>query len=88
MDAGKLIWWGMMSVMEGRRADIYVTGSNSKLMSSEISTYLTCPKMIDTNMCIIPLVFHILPIQHKYGKYVESRRNFIYESHRNCTPHR
>ena len=25
MDAGRLIWWGMMSVMEGGRADIYVT---------------------------------------------------------------
>ena len=29
------------SLLEGGRADIYVTGSNSKLMSSEISTYLT-----------------------------------------------
>lgn len=29
------------SLMEGRDVDIYVTGSNSKLMSSELSTYLT-----------------------------------------------
>ena len=29
------------SLLEGSNADIYVTGSNSKLMSSEISTYLT-----------------------------------------------
>ena len=29
------------SLLEGVNADIYVTGSNSKLMSSEISTYLT-----------------------------------------------
>ena len=29
------------SLLESGRADIYVTGSNSKLMSSEISTYLT-----------------------------------------------
>ena len=29
------------SLLEGANADIYVTGSNSKLMSSEISTYLT-----------------------------------------------
>ncbi len=29
------------SLLEGVDADIYVTGSNSKLMSSEISTYLT-----------------------------------------------
>ena len=29
------------SLLEGMTADIYVTGSNSKLMSSEISTYLT-----------------------------------------------
>lgn len=29
------------SLLEGFDADIYVTGSNSKLMSSEISTYLT-----------------------------------------------
>lgn len=29
------------SLLEEGRADIYVTGSNSKLMSSEISTYLT-----------------------------------------------
>ena len=29
------------SLREGMNADIYVTGSNSKLMSSEISTYLT-----------------------------------------------
>lgn len=29
------------SLMESEAADIYVTGSNSKLMSSEISTYLT-----------------------------------------------
>lgn len=29
------------SLLEGNNADIYVTGSNSKLMSSEISTYLT-----------------------------------------------
>ena len=29
------------SLLEGMDADIYVTGSNSKLMSSEISTYLT-----------------------------------------------
>lgn len=29
------------SLMEGADVDIYVTGSNSKLMSSEISTYLT-----------------------------------------------
>ncbi len=29
------------SLFEGTNADIYVTGSNSKLMSSEISTYLT-----------------------------------------------
>ena len=29
------------SLLEGGRADIYVTGSNSKLMSGEISTYLT-----------------------------------------------
>ena len=29
------------SLLEGMNADIYVTGSNSKLMSSEISTYLT-----------------------------------------------
>ena len=29
------------SLLEGADADIYVTGSNSKLMSSEISTYLT-----------------------------------------------
>jgi len=29
------------SLLEGHDADIYVTGSNSKLMSSEISTYLT-----------------------------------------------
>lgn len=29
------------SLFEGMNADIYVTGSNSKLMSSEISTYLT-----------------------------------------------
>lgn len=29
------------SLLEGTDADIYVTGSNSKLMSSEISTYLT-----------------------------------------------
>lgn len=29
------------SLLEGMKADIYVTGSNSKLMSSEISTYLT-----------------------------------------------
>lgn len=28
-------------LLEGMNADIYVTGSNSKLMSSEISTYLT-----------------------------------------------
>ena len=28
-------------LLEGGHADIYVTGSNSKLMSSEISTYLT-----------------------------------------------
>lgn len=29
------------SILENGKADIYVTGSNSKLMSSEISTYLT-----------------------------------------------
>ena len=29
------------SLLEGANVDIYVTGSNSKLMSSEISTYLT-----------------------------------------------
>ena len=29
------------SLLEGMNADIYVTGSNSKVMSSEISTYLT-----------------------------------------------
>lgn len=29
------------SLLEQQKADIYVTGSNSKLMSSEISTYLT-----------------------------------------------
>ena len=29
------------SLLEGMNADIYVTGANSKLMSSEISTYLT-----------------------------------------------
>ena len=29
------------SLLEGMNADIYATGSNSKLMSSEISTYLT-----------------------------------------------
>ena len=29
------------SLLEGSNVDIYVTGSNSKLMSSEISTYLT-----------------------------------------------
>ena len=29
------------SLLEGCDVDIYVTGSNSKLMSSEISTYLT-----------------------------------------------
>lgn len=29
------------SLLEGQDVDIYVTGSNSKLMSSEISTYLT-----------------------------------------------
>ncbi|MCM1103874.1 MAG: ATP-binding protein [Clostridium sp.] len=29
------------SLLENRNTDIYVTGSNSKLMSSEISTYLT-----------------------------------------------
>lgn len=29
------------SLLEGGQADLYVTGSNSKLMSSEISTYLT-----------------------------------------------
>ena len=29
------------SLLEGANTDIYVTGSNSKLMSSEISTYLT-----------------------------------------------
>lgn len=29
------------SLLEGQNVDIYVTGSNSKLMSSEISTYLT-----------------------------------------------
>ena len=29
------------SLLEGMNSDIYVTGSNSKLMSSEISTYLT-----------------------------------------------
>ena len=29
------------SLLEGADVDIYVTGSNSKLMSSEISTYLT-----------------------------------------------
>lgn len=29
------------SLLEGSDADIYVTGSNSKLMSSEVSTYLT-----------------------------------------------
>ena len=29
------------SLLEGMNADIYVSGSNSKLMSSEISTYLT-----------------------------------------------
>ena len=29
------------SLLESGNADIYVTGSNSKLMSSEISTYLT-----------------------------------------------
>ena len=32
---------GVNSLLEGMNADIYVTGSNSKLMSSEISTYLT-----------------------------------------------
>ena len=29
------------SLLENTNTDIYVTGSNSKLMSSEISTYLT-----------------------------------------------
>ena len=29
------------SLLESGKVDIYVTGSNSKLMSSEISTYLT-----------------------------------------------
>ncbi len=29
------------SLLENANTDIYVTGSNSKLMSSEISTYLT-----------------------------------------------
>lgn len=29
------------SLFEGQNVDIYVTGSNSKLMSSELSTYLT-----------------------------------------------
>jgi predicted AAA+ superfamily ATPase len=29
------------TILEGGNADIYITGSNSKLMSSEISTYLT-----------------------------------------------
>ena len=29
------------SLLEDSNTDIYVTGSNSKLMSSEISTYLT-----------------------------------------------
>ena len=29
------------TLLEGGKADIYITGSNSKLMSSEISTYLT-----------------------------------------------
>ena len=29
------------NLLEAGKADIYITGSNSKLMSSEISTYLT-----------------------------------------------
>ena len=39
----EIIGWerAVNSLLEGADADIYVTGSNSKLMSSEISTYLT-----------------------------------------------
>lgn len=39
----EIIGWGkaVNSLLENYNTDIYVTGSNSKLMSSEISTYLT-----------------------------------------------
>ncbi len=42
------------SILETRNVDIYVTGSNSRLMSSEISTYLTGRYV---NIFVYPLSF-------------------------------
>lgn len=46
------------SLLEGTDADIYVTGSNSKLMSSEISTY-PCPS--DGPLCVYPRLHPVFP---------------------------
>ena len=62
------------SLMEDFDVDLYVTGSNSRMMSSEISTYLTGRYI---SFEIFPLAFsEYLAFRNEYGRMSDTRTEF------------
>ena len=64
------------TLLEDFNTDIYVTGSNSKLMSSEISTYLDRTLYLYSGLYLI--LFRIFGIQERKRTYAQRTSERIY----------